>query len=96
MTQCYRARDRPCHSYLLMYKRTPSNLYMKGYISNMKILKKLFASCLAVMMIISCIPSVYAVDIGPAEPQAPSLIDSSAVGSLTIYKYDTTNGATRS
>lgn len=91
MTQCYRARDRPCHSYLLMYKRTPTNLFMKGYISNMKILKKLFVSCLAVMMIISCIPSVYAVDIGPAEPQDPSLIDESAVGSLTIYKYDTTN-----
>lgn len=58
----------------------------------MKIMKKLFAGCLAAMMAISCIPSVYA-----AEPsQNPSIIGESALGSLTIYKYDITNGATRS
>lgn len=58
----------------------------------MKIMKKLFAGCLAAMMAIFCIPSVYA-----AEPsQSSSIIGESAVGSLTIYKYDITNGATRS
>ena len=53
----------------------------------MKIMKKLFAGCLAAMMAISCIPSVSA-----AEPsQNPSIIGESALGSLTIYKYDITN-----
>ncbi|MBQ7000729.1 MAG: SpaH/EbpB family LPXTG-anchored major pilin, partial [Oscillospiraceae bacterium] len=59
----------------------------------MKTMKKIFAMCLALMMIISCIPTVYAADhedyIVP--PVDPALIDESAVGSLTVYKYDITN-----
>lgn len=59
----------------------------------MKTMKKIFAMCLALMMIISCIPTVYAVDYPDGEPVPvdPALIDESAVGSLTVYKYDITN-----
>jgi len=64
----------------------------------MKTMKKIFAMCLALMMIVSCIPTVYAADHEEyvAPPVDPVLIDESAVGSLTVYKYDITNGATRS
>ena len=51
----------------------------------MKNIKKLFAMFLAVMMIVSCIPSVYAADV------ANATIDPDAKGSLTLFKYDLTN-----
>ncbi len=54
----------------------------------MKNIKKLFAMFLAVMMIVSCIPSVYAADVVNAT------IDPDAKGSLTLFKYDLS--ATRS
>ena len=59
----------------------------------MKTMKKIFAMCLALMMIVSCIPTVYAADHEEyvAPPVDPALIDESAVGSLTVYKYDITN-----
>ena len=56
----------------------------------MKKLKKILAMCLAVVAIVSSIPAVYAADV------ANATIDTSATGSLTLYKYDLTNGATRS
>ena len=61
----------------------------------MKTMKKIFAVCLALMMTVSCIPSVYAAERMEA-PVDPALIDEAKVGSLTVYKYDITNGATRS
>ena len=59
----------------------------------MKTMKKIFAMCLALMMIVSCIPTVYAADHEDyvAPPVDPALIDESAIGSLTVYKYDITN-----
>ena len=59
----------------------------------MKTMKKIFAVCLALMMTVSCIPSVYAADrvATPPEPVDPALIDEAKVGSLTVYKYDITN-----
>ena len=59
----------------------------------MKTMKKIFAVCLALMMTVSCIPSVYAADrvAAPPEPVDPALIDEAKVGSLTVYKYDITN-----
>lgn len=63
----------------------------------MKTMKKIFSLCLALMMVVSCIPSVYAADHEVSIPPTdPALIDTSASGSLTLYKYDLTNGATRS
>ena len=56
----------------------------------MKNLKKILAMCLAVIMMLSCIPAVYAADV------ANATIDPDAKGSLTLFKYDLTNGATRS
>ena len=56
----------------------------------MKNVKKLLAMCLAVIMMLSCIPAVYAADV------ANATIDPDAKGSLTLFKYDLTNGATRS
>ncbi len=50
----------------------------------MKSLKKILAMCLAVMMIVTCIPSVYAADV------ANATIDETAKGSLTLFKYDLT------
>ncbi len=51
----------------------------------MKNLKKLMAMCLAVIMMLSCIPAVYAADV------ANATIDPDAKGSLTLFKYDLTN-----
>ena len=51
----------------------------------MKNIKKIFALFLAVMMIVSCIPAVYAADV------ANATIDPDAKGSLTLFKYDLTN-----
>lgn len=56
----------------------------------MKSIKRLFAMGLAVMMALSIPFSVSAAELGDAP------IDESRTGSLTIYKYDLTNGATRS
>ena len=56
----------------------------------MKIMKKIFAMCLALALALACVPAVFAADVGSAT------IDETAKGSLTIYKYDLTNGATRS
>ncbi len=56
----------------------------------MKSIKKLFAMGLAVMMALSIPFSVSAAELEDAP------IDESRTGSLTIYKYDLTNGATRS
>ena len=51
----------------------------------MKNVKKLLAMCLAVIMMLSCIPAVYAADV------ANATIDPDAKGSLTLFKYDLTN-----
>lgn len=61
----------------------------------MKFAKKIMATCLAAMMIVSCIPNVYAVDLEDnTVPHNPVLIDYDAAASLTVYKYDIT-GAER-
>ena len=51
----------------------------------MKNVKKLLAMCLAVIMMLSCIPAVYAADV------ANATMDPDAKGSLTLFKYDLTN-----
>ena len=51
----------------------------------MKNVKKLLAMCLAVIMMLSCIPAVHAADV------ANATIDPDAKGSLTLFKYDLTN-----
>ena len=51
----------------------------------MKNLKKILAMCLAVIMMLSCIPAVYAADV------ANATIDPDAKGSITLFKYDLTN-----
>lgn len=56
----------------------------------MKSVKKILATCLAIMMIVSCVPAAHAVEV------PNTTIDLDAKGSLTLYKYDLTNGATRS
>ena len=51
----------------------------------MKSMKKILSLCLAALLIVSCIPAVYA-------QEAPAaVIDETAKGSLTIYKYDITS-----
>ncbi len=58
----------------------------------MKTMKKLMALCLSLLMIVSCIPAVYAAD-HDTEPSAEVpeyLIDPDGKGSLTLYKYDIT------
>ena len=58
----------------------------------MKFVKKIMATCLAAMMTVSCIPSVYAADHVEGTPHHnPALIDYDAFGSLTVYKYDITS-----
>ena len=91
----YRSRDRPrafsfssirvctkIHNSIFNFERTVNTA--------MKNLKKIMAMCLAVIMMLSCIPAVYAADV------ANATIDPDAKGSLTLFKYDLTNGATRS
>ena len=51
----------------------------------MKIMKKIFAMCLALALALACVPAVFAADVGSAT------IDETAKGSLTIYKFDLTN-----
>ena len=56
----------------------------------MKSFKNIFAICMALVMLLSCIPAIYAAE------SADCMIDEDAKASLTIWKYDWTNGATRS
>ena len=51
----------------------------------MKSVKKILAMCLAIMMIVSCVPAAHAADV------PNTTIDLDAKGSLTLYKYDLTN-----
>ena len=86
----YRSRDRPrafsfssirvctkTHHYIFTFERTVNTA--------MKTMKKIMAMCLAVIMMMSCIPAVYAADV------ANATIDPDAKGSLTLFKYDLTN-----
>lgn len=56
----------------------------------MKTAKKILTLCLAFLMVVSCIPSVY------AATEITDTIVHEAKGSLTLFKYDITSGATRS
>ncbi len=56
----------------------------------MKSMKRFFALALAAVMCLCSIPAVY------AAPVADATIDTDAKASLTVFKYDITNGATRS
>ena len=51
----------------------------------MKSVKKILAMCLAIMIIVSCVPAAHAADV------PNTTIDLDAKGSLTLYKYDLTN-----
>lgn len=51
----------------------------------MNAIKKAMVACLSLLMLLSCIPAVFAATV----PEAT--IDTSRKGSLTIYKYDMTN-----
>lgn len=52
--------------------------------------KKIVSLMLALMVVLGCVSAV------SAAPVAEATIDPNAKGSLTLYKYDLTNGATRS
>ena len=56
----------------------------------MKNFKRIITLCLVLMLCLSSVPAVFAAEV------ADATIDMSRKGSLTIYKYDLTNGATRS
>ena len=56
----------------------------------MKNLKKLLSMCLALMMVLTCVPAAFAAEVDDCT------IDEDAKASLTIWKFDWTNGATRS
>ncbi len=51
----------------------------------MKSIKKIFSLCLAVVMVLTCIPTAFAAEV------ADATIDMDAKGSVTLYKYDLTN-----
>ncbi len=51
----------------------------------MKKFKNIFAICMALVMLLSCIPAIYAAE------SADCMIDEEAKASLTIWKYDWTN-----
>ena len=51
----------------------------------MKNLKKLLSICLALMMVLTCVPAAFAAEVDDC------LIDEDAKASLTIWKYDWTN-----
>jgi len=57
---------------------------------DMKNFKRIITMCLALVLCLSCVPAAFAAEV------ADATIDQSRKGSLTIYKYDLTNGATRS
>jgi hypothetical protein len=52
--------------------------------------KKILSLVLALVLCLSMVPAAF------AAPVADATIDESRKGSMTIYKYDLTNGATRS
>ena len=56
----------------------------------MKSFKKVISLCLALVLCMAFIPAAFAAEVKDAT------IDQTRKGSLTIYKYDLTNGATRS
>lgn len=56
----------------------------------MKTMKKLMALCLSLVMIISCIPAVYAASTENSVESPGYLINPDAHGSITLYKYDLT------
>ena len=90
MSFYYRSRDRPrgpyFHPYAYVRKSTILLLHFERTVNTaMKSIKKVMAMCLAVIMMLSCIPAVYAADV------ANATIDPNAKGSLTLFKYDLTN-----
>ena len=56
----------------------------------MKKLKKIISVCLAMLLSLTCVPAAFAAE------SSDCMIDEDAKASLTIWKYDWTNGATRS
>jgi len=87
----YRSRDRPwAFSFSSIRVCTKIHIFTlfnfeRTVNTAMKNLKKILAMCLAVIMMLSCIPAVYAADV------ANATIDPDAKGSLTLFKYDLTN-----
>ena len=84
-TSYIRARDRPWH---FLFQNKPQFIYkfiLKGCFSNMKTAKKILTLCLAFLMVVSCIPSVY------AATEITDTIVPEAKGSLTLFKYDITS-----
>ena len=86
----YRSRDRPrtfSFSSIRVCTKIHNNIFTfeRTVTTAMKNLKKILAMCLAVIMMMSCIPAVYAADV------ANATIDPDAKGSLTLFKYDLTN-----
>lgn len=63
---------------------------MKGTFTLKKSLSKILSLCMAAVLCLSCIPAAF------AAPVDDATIDTTRKGSMTIYKYDLTNGATRS
>ena len=51
----------------------------------MKNLKKLLSICLALMMVLTCVPAAFAAEVDDCT------IDEDAKASLTIWKFDWTN-----
>ena len=56
----------------------------------MKNFRKIITLCLAFMLCLSCASAAFAAEV------ADAAIDEDALCSLTIWKFDFTNGATRS
>ena len=85
----YRSRDRPwtfLFPYAYVQSITSTFLQFERTVTTaMKNLKKILTMCLAVIVMLSCIPAVYAADV------ADATIDPYAQGSLTLFKYDLTN-----
>ena len=93
MSKGYHARDQPqlyCSNHS-PFSPASSTQFTKPFFSIMKgttIMKKfsrIIAMALAVMLCLSIAPAAF------AAPAAEATIDESKTGSLTIYKYDTTN-----
>ena len=55
-----------------------------------KLWVSILAGVLALMMVLTCVPAAFAAEVDDAT------IDENANCSLTLWKYDWTNGATRS
>ena len=67
---------------------------MKGNSKSMKNLKKAVALCLSLMLLLTFPVSASAVE--REDPTENAIIDPDRLCSVDIYKYDITNGATRS